>query len=203
MVKHLCLTGLFLTLIFGTTACSLFAQKRAPSSTAQNTNSVGAGSVSIRDFNQLLDSVTAVTGVSRMDPVLVDYYNSARTRLSTDGNSNSVTSPVLLTMTSIAGVACKRMIEMEQGMTSSSRAVYNSVNFVQDQTVLTPSVRLEIFNKLAAKFWRRTLTASEALVLSQSIDDALAGEVNSSNNLIVALLVNCTSMLSSLDFIQS
>jgi len=191
-----------LLFIVSSSGCSLFSSGKRGGLGNGGSAAATNGTVSIRDFNQLLDSVSVATGVPITDAGLSSFYGQARSRLSLDGNVSSVSPSILLTMTGVAGMACNRMLQMEKALPKESRLVYGMVDFSKDQSILTPQVRSDLFAASAMRFWRRPPTANEIAILSNLIDETNAGQSVSSNQLMNSLLVHCTSMLSSLEFIQ-
>lgn len=211
--KHQIPVFLFLTLISGLVvgSCSPRHNSRdlAPATEkapvpAESTKDpeIPASTVAIRNYQQLYHTMAAVTGVDPKDPTLLAYFNETMTRLSTDGNPEKLSPPMLLSTTALASLYCEKFIAIEASTAASQRKAHQSVDFLKDQSAFTPEVRNSVIQAYALLFWRRSLNDDERSALIEALNAALEGQAPSPAEVSKALLVACSATLSALEVIK-
>jgi hypothetical protein len=162
--------------------------------------------VAIRTGNQLVRSMSAVTGIDVTDPDVRRYYAMVAARLSSDGNALGVGSSMLLADTSLAGVFCQKLLAKEAAMASGQRKFFGAVDFTQDTTALSTSARDAVFQQLGHVFLRRQLSADEMTTMANSFDEVVsaltaAGLVGGAQTQ-AALLASCVGVLGNLELMS-
>jgi hypothetical protein len=163
------------------------------------------GTAGMRHFMQLRQSMSAVTGVNATDNDVNTLFQGARNRLSLMGAADTVSPAMLLAMTSLAGLYCNKLIAVDFAIgagAASTRRAFSMITITGNTSQLVPAVREQLFQRLAELFWRRAATPAEVAILNTTLDEALAGRTVSTAELRAALLVACTAVLSSLEFLQ-
>jgi hypothetical protein len=172
------------------------------------------GTISVRNFAQIRESMAVVTGVNlgsdlngAADPQggITSFYNSFRSQLASHGNATEINPSMLLTTTGLASLFCQQAINREKALPTNDpgRLVFNSIDFSMKPAALTADVRTAQIQGYARAFWRRDATAEELDVLNIAFDEALAGRPATSAEVQSALLVTCTAALTSTDFIKN
>lgn len=140
---------------------------------------------------QVLDHMVSCSGLGVASDNTLATWSSKRGAVSIDGTVVTITAPMLMAVTTIAGDVCQDLINLEK----TEPRLFNGVNWsaiaLPDNTTINNSIR-----SIALSCWQRAETAEE----NQIITDALYSEFGSGTiNPSDAYLFLCTSMLSSLD----
>jgi hypothetical protein len=181
---------------FGLVSCGV---KDGP---LQNGAVVSDGSLGIRSFHNLVYSYATATGVPVSNTNVKNFYNGAKSRLSLDGNPETVSAAMLLATTALAGVFCQEFIQIDAAKAAGARLVHNGVDFTKGQAFLTPELRLSVIQGYGELFWRRAPTAEEAAILVEALAEAEAGRAQSTTELRNLLRVVCAAAASSFEAIQ-
>ncbi len=160
------------------------------------------GTVGIRNFAQIRESMSEVTGVPVSDTDVTNYYNANRARFSLDGNVESVTPSMLLAISSMAGIYCGKFVAAEQALAATQRKAFTSVDFARNQAQFTSTVASDVATRLARIFWRRMPSAVEIAAVQEVLDESKT-RANSTNETRNALIAACAAQLSARDFIRS
>src|SRR5713226_4009228 len=86
------------------------------------------GTVGIKNFLQLRASMSAVTGVPVRDPGVDDYFQRNKTHFSPDGRVGTITGPMMLAHSGMAGVFCSKLVDNESSAPASSRKFFSAVD---------------------------------------------------------------------------
>lgn len=157
------------------------------------------GEFAIKNYRQILSSLSVVTGVSANDADIRRTFDETMTRLPKFGRVDEVNSSMLLALTSLSGMFCRKMIEADVRRTSDQRRAHRAVDFVLPPTGLTEDIRRSVIGEYAGLFWGRTVTDDEATMVLATMAEAepqVGTTVTSTQQL---LLVACTSMAASTD----
>lgn len=153
----------------------------------------GAKTVSLAYSKQIVDQLSSCVGVAQPSDTTLAMYEQKKGAVSTYGYANTVTSPMMMAVTSIAGEICNDLINQE---VQSGQRLF--VGFDMAASSLPNSSQIaDSISRMALSCWQRNETSTERSLLvdlvnsSVSPNEALAGRKS-------ALLI-CTSMLSSLD----
>jgi hypothetical protein len=166
----------------------------APSSTASSDIPVipGARTVSLAYSKQVVDQLSACTGLKIPSEKTMAMYDAKKGAISTYGAANTVTSPMMMAITSIAGEVCNDLIDQE----AQGARLFNG--FDMSGAVLPDSnTQSTSISKIAVSCWQRNETSAERQVLLDMVRTAVgAGEAQAGRK---SALMICTAMLSSLD----
>lgn len=140
---------------------------------------------------QVLDHMVSCSGIGIPSEATQSTWATKRGAISIDGTVLTITAPMLMAVTTIAGDVCRDLIEQEK---VSARLIPNvnwSSAVLPSDNVLSDAVR-----GLALSCWQRPEDEVERQTLLDAMKSQFSGgTVNNSD----AFLFLCTSMLSSLD----
>ena len=197
-----------------TSSCSLIQSMfhdGGNSGPAGAAGAAGGPTAGVQNFLQLRVQMSQATGISyTTDKVVQAQYNSVMPLLSLDGQVTGVNPPMLLAVTALAGSYCSELVASEKSKAAQKQPLtfFTGVNFNASSTSsVTPAMYNQIFSNYASNFYGRAITASEAQILMQAVNDTInASDASgqSAQQLIMnALTVSCTAALSSIDSISS
>jgi hypothetical protein len=153
----------------------------------------GARTVSIVYSKQVVDQLTSCVGVQTPSAATMNMYSQKQGAISTYGTANTVTAPMMMAVTSIAGEICNDLINQE--VASGARMF---MGFDMKANVLPNSSQLEdAVTRLSLSCWQRMETSDEKLALVNLVTTSVGATEASATR--KAALMLCTSMLSSLD----
>lgn len=155
----------------------------------------GARTVSLAYSKQVVDQLSACSGLALPSERTMAMYEQKKGQMSTYGAANTVTGPMMIAVASIAGEICNDLIDQELAV---GARLFNGYSMTA--AVLPNNTQLsDTITKFALSCWQRNESASERSIIINMITssvgaaEALAGRKS-------ALMI-CTSMLSSLDSI--
>lgn len=169
------------------------------------------GTVALKHFGQISLAMAQVTNVSPMDPLASPYYQAQKARFSADGGANGITPSMLMATTSLAGIYCSKLVAADANQaTPSLRLAHSSVDFSKGTAALTDAIRSQVATSYYRLFLRRDPSAAEIKILNDAMIEAAAAksntgaalDVNSTNVMRSVLIMGCTSVLGSGEFIQ-
>lgn len=156
----------------------------------------GAKTVSLVYSKQVLDQMTTCAGVSRPSDTTLAMYDQKKGAVSVYGTANTITGPMMMAVTSIAGEVCNDLLNQEATATSSRIFAFNDKNFSTNMLPSTTEMN-DAISRLGLSCWQRIPDSNERAVISSMIADTIKnGDSKASRS---AALMICTSMLSSLD----
>ena len=182
--------------------CSKRADMTTQSSTApggNSTSSSGSGSdfiagvksVSVVYQKQMLDQLTSCAGVESPSDATLIMYESKKGAISTYGSATSVTPPMMMAVTNIAGEICNDLIAQEK-VAGKTRMF---VNYGLGSTNVPQGVGLsDAVARLSLSCWQKMPTMAETNAIVDLVSTVASGAGAADKS---ALLV-CTSVLSSL-----
>jgi hypothetical protein len=142
---------------------------------------------------QVLDQYSSCLGVRPSDRT-VATYEAKKGAISTFGTHDTVTPPMLMALTNIAGELCQDLINQESPATANKR-IFKNIDLMANATPATTALR-ESISRLAIACWQRRETASEAQALTELVSETVgANEAHAARK---ATLAVCTAILSSL-----
>lgn len=192
--------------------CTIFGGREVD--LARSRQTAAAGTAGIKNVNQLTLAMSEVTGVAPSEfqvgnagPRLSDHAGSIAPWLSPDGNVATTNDSMVLAITGMAGLYCRRFIERESAVNPpDSRRAHAAVNFAAGAAGLSPGVIGQVIDRYALLFWRREPTTEERAALTEAAAEAATEQsagAQGSANAQRALLVPCTAVLASLEFLKS
>lgn len=198
----------FVSAVFNNCAKSGFqVDGRTVASSLDSTSSIDSMSVSdavntsMLTADQLLRSMSSLTGVP-VDSAVNAEYARLRSAFGETFSLHKVTAPMLLSLTSLAGVFCARAVDREAALPSDQRKLFKYVNFAAPVSSFNNEAYTDAVNGLALRFWSRQPKASESSLIRNSRDAFVQGisgtisDVKYTKHLAVYL---CTATLSSFD----
>ncbi len=149
----------------------------------------GAKTVSVVYSKQVLEQMTACTGVQKVSDSTLAMYEQKKGAISVLGSPNTITSPMMMAITSIAGEVCNDLINQEN---TGTKRIFKNMNFVTNALPATADTK-DAISRMALSCWQRLETDSER----QAILDLVATASTAKSSMLLV----CTAMLSSLDSI--
>ncbi|MEK6772311.1 MAG: hypothetical protein AABY64_00090 [Bdellovibrionota bacterium] len=153
----------------------------------------GAKTVSFVSSGQLLNHLSNCIGLAVPSDSTQTVYDEKKGSISTYGTANSITPPMMMAITSIAGEVCSDLIDQE---IASGNRIFNGINL---QAAMIPSSAQlsDAISNIALSCWRGNESNEERTILLDNVFQAIgASEANASRK---AALMLCTSMLSSVN----
>lgn len=153
----------------------------------------GAKTVSFVGSGQLLSHLSNCIGLSVPSDATMTVYNEKRGSISTYGAANTITPPMMMAITSIAGEICSDLVDQE---IASGGRIFSGINL--SASVLPNNSQLQnIISNIALSCWRGNETNEErSLLLTSVLGSVGSNEANASRK---AALMLCTSMLASVN----
>lgn len=153
----------------------------------------GARTVSIVYSKQVVDQLSSCSGLAAPSATTMTMYEQKKGAISTYGAANTVTAPMMMAVTSIAGEICNDLINQEVSVGQRLFVGFNmSANVLPNDTQLADAI-----TRLSLSCWQRNESSGERQALLNLVNSSVgASEANASRK---AALMICTSMLSSLD----
>ncbi len=180
---------------------SIASSLGAGGSTIDSMSASDAVNTSMLTADQILRSMSSLTGVPVDDSINAEY---ARLR-SAFGESfalEKVTAPMLLSLTSLAGVFCSRAVAREAALPMAQRKMFKLVNFSGPVAAFNNDAYTDAVNGLTMRFWSRQPKASESSMIKNSRDafvQAITGPITDVKHTKHLAVYLCTATLSSFD----
>lgn len=153
----------------------------------------GAKTVSIAYSKQIVDQLSSCVGLAQPSDATLAMYEQKKGAVSTYGYANTVTSPMMMAVTSIAGEICNDLINQEVKTGARIFSGFDmSSNNLPNTSLISDSI-----SRMALSCWQRRETSVERELVLNMVQASVVATENSAARKS-ALLV-CTSMLSSLD----
>ncbi len=181
-------------LVMGLTGCSK-KQDIAPS----DSRPVGP-TLGLKNLREIYETMISVTGYPTDHLTRRFYFGSVQT-FSQDGRGEKVSAPMMMRLTSMAGLFCNHLIVEERKLTGtnvSTRKFFKKVQFDKDSSYLTPEVREDVLQNYAEFFWRREISEKEKALLNQLLENSIEQQKSDTKKPDQPLLATCTAALSSL-----
>jgi hypothetical protein len=161
----------------------------------------GAKTVSVVYSSQILDQMTNCLGVIKPSEITRQMYDDKKGAISVYGSPTTITSPMLMAITSIAGEVCNDLIDQEQ--LDADRKVF--LGFELSKTTSTApdsSMLSDAAKRLVLSCWNRQPTSDELTKLIDLGNAGIASSSTASGDATAgrkAALLMCTAVISSLD----
>lgn len=153
----------------------------------------GAKTVSIAYSKQIVDQLSSCVGLAQPSDATLAMYEQKKGAVSTYGYANTVTSPMMMAVTSIAGEICNDLVNQEVKTGARIFSGFDmSSNNLPNASLISDSI-----SRMALSCWQRRETSVERELVLNMVQASVVATENSAARKS-ALLV-CTSMLSSLD----
>ena len=157
------------------------------------------GEFAIKNYRQILSSLSVITGVSANDADIRRTFDETMTRLPKFGRIDEVNSSMLLALTSLSGMFCRKMIEADVRKAADQRRAHRAVDFTLPPVNLTEDIRRSVIGEYAGLFWGRTVTDDEATLVLATMTEAEPQVGVTAASTQQLLLVACTAMAASTD----
>ena len=108
---------------------------------------------------------------------------------------------MLLALTELAGVYCKRAIETESALPASSRILFPEVHFDRGLEQFSEFEKLKLLRRLAMRFWQRTPEPDEERILLNGLNELVQGKESKIAYTPIGLQGACAQLGTSLEFI--
>lgn len=152
----------------------------------------GARTASLVYSKQVLDQLSSCTGLAVPSDKTIAMYQQKQGAISTYGYVNTVTSPMMMAVTSIAGEVCNDLIAQE----GKESRLFVGYNFTD--SILPNSAQLsDSISRIALSCWQRRENDTERSMILNMVNSSV-GAAEPMAGQKSALMV-CTAMLSSLD----
>lgn len=153
----------------------------------------GAKTASVVGASEVLKQLTNCVGLETYSDATKKVYDDKKGSISTYGSASSITPPMMMAITSIAGEVCSDVIDKE---IASGGRIFAGIDL--NASALPSGSQLgNAISNLALSCWRGNETAEEKAMLLDMVNQSVgATEANASKK---AALMICTAMLSSLD----
>ncbi len=153
----------------------------------------GSKTVSMVGSGQLLNHLSNCIGLAVPSDTTQTVYNEKKGSISTYGTANSITPPMMMAITSIAGEICSDVIDAE---IASGARIFNGIN-LQSNSLPADSQLNAIISNIALSCWRGNETNEERSLILDSVSGSVG--VSEANAARKAALMICTTMLSSVN----
>ncbi len=157
---------------------------------------------SLRNFRELTHAFSKLTDVQSTEILSPAFQAEAKSRLSSEGKIDSLTAPMMLTVSKLGFMYCRKFLEKEAAQDPSNRRVHKDIDFKKDRTQLTPEVLKSLFENYSTQFWRRSISNSEITELLSSTKVILDTIPASAAEVSEGLSSVCTVFLTSLDVLS-
>lgn len=170
-----------------------------PGSVVQPPATLGDPSSKLQLGDQVMRSLSALTGVPVTNGAVVTEYNLRAPSMAGSMDPSSVTSPLMVAVTDLASVYCNTIITTEQAQTATARRLFGAVDFTLTPTAASYNT---LVTNLAQKFWGRAITPGELAILTTNfttLQSQFAANVAAATKARTTALFACTAMLSVYD----
>ncbi len=153
--------------------------------------------VSLVQSNQIVDHYVSCLGTGKASDQTMAVFNAKAGAISEFGNVDTITAPMMMALSSIAGEFCSDLINQESALAINSRRIFSGINFPA-ASLPSDAMMTDAMRRLARSCWGRNESDSEKQTLMSAISSAFpSGTANLTGR--NAMLFMCTSMLSSVD----
>lgn len=158
----------------------------------------------IQSAGQLSESFKAVTGVSYTGAI-TNEINRQKPLMTENYKLDSVTSPMMIAITNLSSRFCDEMLTQESRAAAANRKFFPNVNFSAGISSNGQAVINKATENMATEFLGRKLSSEEKTIFSESYTEFVnalpSGGANTNSSTRNILLFNCSSLLSSFDFV--
>lgn len=156
----------------------------------------GALTVSVLSKTQIIDQLSACSGLAVPSDATLAMFDLKKGALSTTGSVDTVTGPMMMGVISIAGEICNDLINQEISLGARLFTGFGLAgNVLPNSSQISDSI-----SKISISCWQRNESSTERQIITDMITSSIgAGEAMAARK---AALMICTSMLSSQDSIK-
>ena len=152
--------------------------------------------VGVVNSENLLATMQNETGVRNITAASIGNMLAAQIgKVPDKGSADSVTAPMWLAVTTVAGEVCQQLIA-EDGAATTKR-IFNGVNF--SAALTSSAVKDDVIRRMARSFWSRNESQDEHDAIRSDLDLAFPVASASAAQTSKSMLYLCTAMLSALD----
>lgn len=156
---------------------------------------------SLLSADQVLASMSEVTGVAADGAILAEWNNNSRTALASNYKVVSISAPIMMAAANLGSQFCDRTLDKEVGAASAARRLYPGVDFSKGLGELTAAEYENVVRNMAVKLWGRAASEEEVQMFREfrsGFTEALsAGEQAQAQRTRHLILGVCTAMLAS------
>ncbi|MEK7357204.1 MAG: hypothetical protein AAB250_12195 [Bdellovibrionota bacterium] len=161
------------------------------------TEIIDSKTVGISYSENTFSSMQNQTGVTAPSTNTRNAVTAQFTKLPETGRSDSVTAPMWVSITTVAGELCTDLVTQERGLAAAQRRFYGQINFTTGPESITAGAKDDVIRRLARSFWARNETPQEKALILSALNGQFTSTVAADTN--NAAMFVCTAMLSSLD----
>ncbi len=143
---------------------------------------------------QVLPHLQNCAGVAVVSDTTASTEAAKVGSISETGSYDSVTAPMLMAVTSIAGEVCNDLINEEMKLAPQERRIFRGIDFAS--TTVNFGGLGESLNKLARSCWQRDESSEEKSMILDGLSQVFSSEANVNMKAGLSL---CTQVLSSID----
>lgn len=180
------------------TATNTFTVTGTNTGSSEMTEVIEAKSFGVSYSENAFSSMQNQTGVANPSAATRTAVTNQFTKLSETGKSDSVTAPMWVSLTTVAGELCNDLVTQERAATAASRRFFGSVDFARAPASLSQAAKDDVIRRLARSLWARNETPQEKTLILTSFDTSFAASTTV-NDTQSGMMFLCTAMLAALD----
>jgi hypothetical protein len=156
---------------------------------------------SLLSADQVLASMTEVTGVPADGAILNEWSNNSRTALASNHKVVNISGPILMAAANLGSRFCDKTLENEINVEAGKRRLYKAINFSQSLLLLSDENFTAVVQNMGLKLWGRAVNDSELQLFKTFregfIEELTAAEKGQAGKTRDMMLGVCTAMLAS------
>lgn len=155
--------------------------------------------VTITDSENMLPKLLSLAGIRNPSSATRDAGNRHAPKVSETGKADTVTAPMMIGITTVAGEVCRDLVSQERGQQASERRMFPMIDFTKGHTKITDAAKEDSIRRMARSFWGRNETAQEMVLIKTHLSEAYSGITDNGTQTENAMMFTCAAMLASLD----
>ena len=148
--------------------------------------------------SRALDTLVSCLGTKIPSSAANEAWASNKGTLSVDGDSASITPPMMKALGDIASEVCLDLIRSETNLPASQRRIFDLIDFTSVAGSVTGNAVSTVTNRLVRSCWGRNESAEEMQMINSAIDSAFQGADNSVANTTNKMIFLCSAVASSI-----
>ncbi len=157
--------------------------------------------VRLKNGLEVFYSYEAITAIDGSDAELKELFKLNQDRLPRNGLAQELSSPVILSLTELAGGFCKKSVTKEKTLSIGERQLFSDIDFDRGAVQFSSYLAEKIADDFALMFWGREIQKSEKDLVTQLIASVGKDDSASPASTERVLLFLCTYYGSSLAFL--